>query len=76
MPGQFVLKKGMHDAHEHIVFEIDNGTTIRFSDPRRFGMMLLTTTCEFSSHKLIRHLGPEPMEDTFTGPVLAARLKG
>ena len=23
VPGQFVLKKGMHDAHEHIVFEID-----------------------------------------------------
>ena len=22
--------KGMHDAHEHIVFEIDTGTTIRF----------------------------------------------
>ena len=76
VPGQFVLEKGMHDAHEHIVFEIDTGTTIRFSDPRRFGMMLLTTTCQLSSHKLIRHLGPEPMEDTFTGPVLAARLKG
>ena len=73
---QLVPKKGAHDAHEHIVFHIDTGTTVRFSDPRRFGMMLLTTTQELSSHKLIRHLGPEPMEDDFTGPVLAARLKG
>ena len=74
--GRFVPQKSVHDAHEHIVFQIDTGTIVRFSDPRRFGAMLLTTTHELASHKLIRHLGPEPMEDGFTGPVLAARLKG
>ena len=74
--GRFLYGAGAHDAHEHIVFVVGNGTIVRFSDPRRFGIMLLTTVRDFSSHRLICHLGPEPMEEEFTGPVLAARLKG
>ena len=76
MPGRFEHGTAAHDAHEHIVFRVGNGTIIRFSDPRRFGMMLLTDTQEYPSHRLIRHLGPEPTGEEFTGPVLAARLKG
>ena len=74
--GRFLYGVGRHDAHEHIVFVVGNGTIVRFSDPRRFGMMLLTTIQDFSSHRLIRHLGPEPLGEEFTGPVLATRLKG
>ncbi len=74
--GRFLYGAGGHDAHEHIVFVVGNGTVVRFSDPRRFGMMLLTTIQDFSSHRLIRHLGPEPLGEEFTGPVLATRLKG
>lgn len=76
MPGRFEHGTAAHDVHEHIVFRVGNGTIIRFSDPRRFGMMLLTDTKEYPSHRLIRHLGPEPTGEDFTGPVLAARLKG
>ena len=75
-PGAFVHGGGAHDAHEHIVFTVGNGTEIRFSDPRRFGLMLLTDSAAFPDHKLIRHLGPEPTGADFTGAVLAARLKG
>lgn len=74
--GNFVHDPGKHARHEHIVFHVGNGTVIRFSDPRRFGLMTLTDRDSFAGHKLIRHLGPEPTGEDFTGPVLAARLKG
>jgi len=75
-PGNFVHDPGKHARHEHIVFHVGNGTVIRFSDPRRFGLMTLTDRDSFAGHKLIRNLGPEPTGEDFTGPVLAARLKG
>lgn len=74
--GDFTHDPGRHSAHEHIVFHVGNGTAIRFSDPRRFGLMTLTDRAGFAEHKLIKHLGPEPTGPEFTGPVLAARLKG
>ncbi|MFT5488705.1 MAG: formamidopyrimidine-DNA glycosylase [Paracoccaceae bacterium] len=75
-PGAFTHDPGNHAKHEHIVFHVGNGTVIRFSDPRRFGLMTLTDRESFASHKLISHLGPEPTGEEFTGPVLAARLRG
>lgn len=75
-PGIFAHDPGNHARHEHVVFHVGNGTVIRFSDPRRFGLMTLTDRDSFADHKLIRHLGPEPTGEDFTGPVLAARLKG
>ena len=74
--GGFAHDPGGHNAHEHIVFHVGNGTLIRFSDPRRFGLMTLTDRAGFPDHKLIRHLGPEPTGPEFTGAVLAARLEG
>jgi formamidopyrimidine-DNA glycosylase len=62
--------------HEHVIFALGNGTTIRFADPRRFGLMVLTTRAALDTHPLIAGLGPEPTGEDFTGPVLAARLAG
>ena len=76
IPGDFAHDPGNHAKHEHIVFHVGNGTVIRFSDPRRFGLMTLTDRENFADHKLIRHLAPEPTGEDFTGPVLAARLQG
>ena len=63
-------------AHEHVVFEVGNGTLIRFRDPRRFGLMALTRVEDLASHKLLASLGPEPTGPEFTGEVLAAALAG
>ncbi len=63
-------------AHEHVVFETGNGTRVRFSDPRRFGLMDLTTEAELPGHPLLAHLGPEPLGEELTGPSLAGLLKG
>ena len=60
--------------HEHIVFYLDSGAAVRFYDPRRFGLMVLTDRESFKNHQLIRHLGPEPLNHDFTGDVLARAL--
>jgi len=76
MPGSFAHEISIGGKHEHIVFAVGNGTIIRFSDPRRFGSMDLTTEAELGQHKLLRHLGPEPLDPALDGPVLARLLAG
>ncbi len=74
--GRYSHASGAGAAHEHVVFEVGNGTLIRFRDPRRFGLMALTRTEDLATHKLLAGLGPEPTGAEFTGAVLAAALAG
>jgi len=62
--------------HDHIDFVTGAGDVVRYCDPRRFGMMLLSTVSELEEHRLIRHLGPDPLGNSFNAQVLAARLRG
>lgn len=64
------------EAHDHLVFETDDGTAVRFNDARRFGLFDLVRGDRLSRHRLLAGLGPEPLEDAFTGAVLAAALWG
>ena len=59
--------------HEHIELQLKNGTLLRYHDPRRFGCWLWTTT-PVVEHPLLRHLGPEPLSDTFSGHNLTTTL--
>lgn len=52
-------------THDHIEWVFENGTRLRYHDPRRFGCMLWTATNP-EEHKLIQPLGPEPLSDAFT----------
>lgn len=62
--------------HDHVVFETESGTQVRFNDARRFGIMdLLANEAALSSHPLLAGLGPEPLGNAFNGPVLASALK-
>ena len=74
--GRYAHESGAGAAHEHIVFEVGNGTLIRFRDPRRFGLMALTRTDDLATHKLLAGLGPEPTGPEFTADVLARALAG
>ncbi len=65
-----------YDRHDHVVIDVDDGWQVRFNDARRFGLMLLTPTEALPEHKLFRGLGPEPLDDSFDGAALAARLRG
>jgi formamidopyrimidine-DNA glycosylase len=62
--------------HEHIVFHLGDGTAVRYSDTRRFGLMDLVPAATLDSHALFKGLGVEPLSEALTPEWLAARLKG
>lgn len=62
-----ILPEGkMADKHDHIDFVFNNGTLLRYNDPRRFGAVLWTTFPP-ADHSLLRDLGPEPLLSEFDG---------
>ena len=75
MSGQFrVLPDPVApEKHDHVDWLFDDGTLIRYRDPRRFGAMLYVD--DWSRHPLITSLGPEPLGDRFTGDYLYSELK-
>jgi formamidopyrimidine-DNA glycosylase len=79
MSGRFVMAprpatpRGRHD---HVSVTTDEAVELRFNDARRFGLMDLARRADLDSHPLFMHMGPEPLEPTFTGAALAVRLKG
>ena len=62
--------------HEHVVFTMGDGTKVRYSDPRRFGLMELATEATIISHALLASIGPEPLDSEFDGLALGRRLAG
>ncbi len=64
------------ELHEHLVLETEDGMRVGFVDPRRFGCIDLVPTGEEDSHRLLRGLGPEPLEPGFTPEALSAALAG
>ena len=73
--GQLVMHLGMSGSirvipsseplkkHEHFEIKLDNSTSIRFHDPRRFGSILWQNRNETIS--LLKNLGPEPLSYEF-----------
>jgi formamidopyrimidine-DNA glycosylase len=59
--------------HDHVEWEFDDGTILRFNDQRRFGAVLWTQTPEQLS--LLSILGPEPLTEDFNAAYLFNRLK-
>jgi len=64
------------ERHDHVVMTLDDGTRIRFNDVRRFGVLDYVRSEALLRHKLLKGLGPEPLDPGFTGAALAAALKG
>ncbi|MGQ0675873.1 MAG: bifunctional DNA-formamidopyrimidine glycosylase/DNA-(apurinic or apyrimidinic site) lyase [Rhodospirillales bacterium] len=74
--GAFYRARDLNDAHDHVVLTTDEGWAVRFNDPRRFGMMDLVPAEKLDAHKLIRGLGPEPLDPKFDAAELERRLAG
>jgi formamidopyrimidine-DNA glycosylase len=49
--------------HDHIDILLQGGKILRYRDPRRFGCFLWQKPGE--EHKLLSHLGPEPLSESF-----------
>jgi formamidopyrimidine-DNA glycosylase len=51
-------------AHDHVDIVLDDGTLLRYRDPRRFGAMLWIASST-DGHPLLDALGPEPFDAAF-----------
>jgi formamidopyrimidine-DNA glycosylase len=59
-------------THDHLVITLDNGLTLAYHDPRRFGMMDLVAL----SGGPLAGLGVEPLDPSFDGAALGCLLSG
>ena len=61
--------------HDHVDLQTTNGVIIRFTDPRKFGLLLMVKASSISRHRLFESLGPEPLGDDFSSKWLANWIK-
>lgn len=59
-----VAQANDESIHDHCFIELDDGRTLVFRDPRRFGVLDLLRKSAREKHKLLDHLGPEPLDET------------
>jgi formamidopyrimidine-DNA glycosylase len=62
-------------SHDHVDIELEDGTVLRYHDPRRFGAMLLLEGSG-ADHPLLRDLGPEPFGPAFDPDYFHAVTRG
>ncbi len=72
MTGQLVLGPGepLDDRHVRVLFFLDDGQILRFSDQRKFGRLHLVD----DPSGVLDELGPEPLADDFTATRLGEML--
>lgn len=73
-PGDFVHAAPANPRHDHVVFEIEGGVTVRYNDPRRFGFMDMFA--DEAACPYLTGLGPEPNSNAFSEAYLSQALKG
>ncbi len=76
MSGRMRIDPPALGKHDHVEFVTEEGRTVAFTDPRRFGALDLCEDGILERHPALAGLGPEPLDDAFTPAVLAARLAG
>jgi len=62
-------------AHTHAVFDLDDGSQLRYTDPRRFGRLLLGTESDLLVARAMPPLGPEPIDPGFGADDLYQRFR-
>src|SRR5437016_401912 len=61
---------------DHVILTLDDGTVVRFNDPRRFGLIDYLERGAAGIHPLLAGMGPEPLEAGFDGAYLDRALAG
>jgi formamidopyrimidine-DNA glycosylase len=75
-PGKFHRERSKDPKHDHVVLVLDNGWTVTYNDPRRFGFMDLALTEALAQHPRMRGLGAEPLAPEFDAISLAKLFAG
>ena len=68
----YVHENPLDPKHDHLVFEMEDGTRVTFNDPRRFGFIELHAPGEPTR---VDTLGPEPLSNAFSGPMLRTAIR-
>ena len=76
IPGAFHRERSKDPKHDHVVLHLDNGKTITYNDPRRFGFMDLAAGETLVSHPRLIGLGDEPLAVEFDAKRLAKLFAG
>jgi len=77
MTGRLCIVSNNEPIHKHDHVDIlfnDDDLILRYRDPRRFGSILWTKDNPYN-HKLIKNLGPEPLDQEFNAEYLYKKLK-
>ena len=78
--GEFYFEEAAGDngrgPHDHVVFSLEDGTRIVYTDPRRFGMMDLFSESQAGDHRLLKDIGVEPLGNALNGALLAEKFRG
>lgn len=69
---RIISDASLPEKHDHITLYLANGKALRFCDPRRFGLFIYIDENPHQ-HKLLTHLGPEPLSEAFDGHYLYQR---
>jgi formamidopyrimidine-DNA glycosylase len=72
----FHHETGGDTRHDHVVFQMANGHTVTYNDPRRFGFMELWPAATFDAYPRLATMGPEPLSNGFSAAYLDSALKG
>ena len=75
-PGAFLRERSKDRKHDHVVIVLDNGWTVTYNDPRRFGSMDLAPSGALASHPRLSGLGAEPLAPEFDARTLAKLFVG
>ena len=74
--GAFHYERSKDPKHDHVVLHLDNGKTVTFNDPRRFGFMDLVGAGAIGSYPRLSGLGDEPLAAQFDAARLAKLFSG
>ena len=75
-PGGFYHELPPHPAHDHVVFEMEDGPTVTYNDVRRFGFMTLVPSAALDATAPFAAMGIEPLGPDLDGVRLAALFRG
>lgn len=64
------------EAYVRLLFELDDGTQLRFNDPRKFGKIYVMDASGAERALPWSHMGPEPLNGAFTAEHLHRSLQG
>lgn len=76
MTGKLLVQESTQaiDKHSHVILDFVSGKKLVFSDPRRFGLILLVEENEVKELPFFKNMGIEPLGEEFSGEYLKEKL--